>query len=80
MLGARNGIIEQRTGQQLPIVRIVADLLIERLCDALHDAAMDLAGRETGIDQRADVVNRDIVEDVDDPGLRIDFDISEVDA
>ena len=43
VLGARHGIVEQRAGQELPVVGIVADLFIERLRDALHHAAMDLA-------------------------------------
>lgn len=78
MLGARNGVVEQRTRQKLPAVGIIADLFIKRLCDALNHAAMDLAGREERVDQRADVVDGDVVENVDDPGIRIDLDIGEI--
>ena len=42
MLGARDGVVEQRAGEELSIVGIVADLFVERLRNALHDTAVDL--------------------------------------
>ena len=40
---ARNAVIHERAGEELTAHRVIDTVLAERLADALHDAAMDLA-------------------------------------
>ena len=75
---ARDRIVEQRAGEQLSAVGIVTDLLVQGLRNALYHAAVDLALGQKRIDDDADVIDRDIVEDVDSAGLRVDFDVGHV--
>ena len=78
--GARHGVVHERARQQLPAVRIVDRMLQQRLPDALHDAAMDLAFEQKRIDGAAEVVDDRVAFDGDDAGLRIDLDLDDVAA
>ena len=60
-------------GQRLA-VRVERHLLVERGADALRGAAANLAVDDHRIDQRAAVLDHDIVEDLDIAGRRIDRD------
>ena len=44
----------------------------QRLSDALHDAAVELAFDEHRVHDRAEVVDPDIADDLCDAGLRVD--------
>ena len=56
---ARHGVVHERAGQQLAVV-VVDRLLQQRLADALHHAAMDLALDQQRIDDGAEIVDRGI--------------------
>ena len=55
-------------------------LLPERLRDALHDAAVDLALDDERVDLVAAVVDRDVAQQLDAPGLLVDLDDRDVHA
>ena len=63
-----------------PSLALVDRLLHQRLADALHRAAMDLAGEQQRIERHAEIVDDDVVDDLDDAGRRIDLDFGEMGA
>src|SRR6185295_18870873 len=40
-LGARHGVVHERAGEELAVLRVVLDVLGERLAEALRDAAVE---------------------------------------
>src|SRR5262249_8571422 len=52
----RDGVVHERTREQLGAVAIVDAALVQGLADALRDRAMGLAVQDAGIDSAADVV------------------------
>ena len=58
----------------------VDHLLHQRLADALHRAAMHLAGEQQRIERHAEIVDDDVVDDLDDAGGGIDLDLREMGA
>ena len=63
-----------------PSLGAVDRLLHQRLADALHRAAMDLAGEQQRIERHAEIVDDDVVDDLDDAGGGIDLDFGEMRA
>src|SRR5690606_32269658 len=61
-------------------VRLVHDLLAQRLPDPLHRAALELADDDHGIDHPAHVVAGRVRDDVRDAGLGIDLDLADMAA
>ena len=79
VVGARHAVILVARGQQLAFLA-VGDALIQRLPDALRDAAMHLAGHQHRIDGDADVVDRGVAHHLADAGFRIDLDLADMRA
>src|SRR5882757_5688626 len=79
VVGARHAVILVARGQQLAFLA-VGDAFIERLADALRDAAMDLAGHQHRIDGNADVIDRGIAHHLADAGFGIDLDFADMRA
>ena len=61
-------------------IAVVDHLLAERLAQALHGAAIQLAAHDHRIDDAANVVGRDVGDDLDGAGLGIDLDLTYVTA
>src|SRR5215475_1063218 len=76
---ARHAVIHERAVGQLAL-GVVADLLVERLADALGEAAVGLAVDDHRVDDGADVVGDRDVDHVGDAGLRVDLDLDQVAA
>ena len=66
-VGARHRVLHERGGQELAGLRLVDDLLHQRLPHALRDAAVDLALERDGIDDGADVVDDHVATSVTTP-------------
>src|SRR5260221_7319516 len=79
VVGARHAVILIARGQQLSF-GVVGHALIQRLSDALRDAAVHLPRHQHRIDGNADVVDRGVANDLADAGLRIDFDFADMRA
>jgi hypothetical protein len=58
--------------------RLIHDLLHQDLTDTLRDTTMNLARKCEGIDNRPDVVDNEIGEQLDRAGLGVDFDLADV--
>ena len=59
---------------------VIDGVLQQRLADALHDAAMQLAVDQHRIDDGAEVVDRGVLHDLDVAGVGIDLDLADVAA
>ena len=70
---AGHAVVDQRGVAQQPVV-VVDRLLPQRLGDALHDAAVELALDDHRVDLGAAVVDRGVVEQLDTAGLLVDLD------
>ena len=77
--GARHGVIHERAGEQLAVA-VVDRLFHQRLADALHHAAVQLAFDDQRIDDGAEIVDAGIFGDLDDAGFRIDLDFGDMAA
>ena len=79
-LGRRDhGVVGEVGGPRLA-VGVVVDRLEQSLGRALGDAAMHLALREQRVDQRAGVVDRDVLAQAHQAGLGVDLDDGDVRA
>ena len=72
MLAFGIAVVHQLAGDQLAVL-VVDGLLVERLAQALHDAAVHLAIHEHRVDDVADIVHRHVAFDVHLPGVAIHF-------
>src|SRR5713101_3986894 len=79
IVGARQAVILIARGQQLSL-GVVGHALVQRLSNALRDAAVNLPRHQHRIDGDADVVDRGVANDLADAGLRIDFDFADMRA
>src|SRR5262249_32830775 len=70
ILSAREGIVEERPGQELA-VRVVDELLVRRPTDALDGRAVLLPDDERRVEHAADVLDDVVGEDPDVAGLAI---------
>ena len=77
--GARDHVVDERAGQDLPVV-VVDRLLVQRLRDRLRDAAVHLALDDHRVDDVAAVVDRGVALDRDLAGLAVDLDLGDVRA
>ncbi len=77
---ARQRVIHERSGHELAIGGIVDRLLHQGLADALHRAAVYLAGEQQRIEGHPEIIDDDVVDDSDDAGGRIDFDLGDMRA
>ena len=64
----------------MSIVLIVGHLFPNSLADTLYHSTVNLPGGEQRIDERTRIVNRDVVQNIDDSGFGIDLDVSHVNA
>ena len=62
-VGARHRVVHEAAGQRLAALGVVDHLLAQRLADALHRAAVELAAHDHRVDHAADVVDRGIGDD-----------------
>src|ERR1700733_13520790 len=79
VVGARNAVVLVARGDQLALAA-VGHAFIERLADALRDAAMHLPGHQHRVDGDTDIVHRGVAHHARDTGLRIDLDLADVGA
>src|SRR5215475_14638827 len=77
MMRARHAVVLKAARDELAIV-IVDNSFHQRLADSLRKSAVDLAFRQEGIEHSADIVDRDITVEGDEPGLRINFDLADM--
>ena len=75
--GARQTVIHERSGQQLPVF-VVDHVFQQRLPDALSDAAVRLARDQHRINQHAEVIYGRVADDLDDAGFGVQFDFRDV--
>ena len=62
VVGARHGVVHERRGHELA-AEVVDRAFEQRLADALGKAAMDLALDDHRVDQPAEIVRRDEVDE-----------------
>ena len=77
---ARQRIIHEARGQELAGVAVVNRLLHQRLADALHRAAMHLAGEHQRIERDAEIVDDDVIDDLGRAGRLVDLDFGDMRA
>ena len=77
-VGMRHGVIGQIAGQQLPALRIIHRAFEHRLPNPLRDPAMHLSRQQQRVDDRAEIVHDEIAHDLDQPGLRLDLDLADM--
>ena len=77
--GARDRVGRERAGHVVAVL-VEGDLLEQRLRDALGDAAVDLALDQHRVRDAPRVVDRDVTDQVRQPGLGVDLDDREVGA
>src|SRR6185437_10090879 len=77
---ARQRIIHERAGDELAVLGVVDSLLHQGLADALHRAAMNLAGQQHWIERHTKIVDDDVVDHLDDAGGGIDLDLGDMGA
>ena len=80
VVGARQAIVHEGAGEQLPRLLVVDAVLVHGLAQPLCHAAVHLPVDQHGIDDAAEVVDGGIVDDVHRPGLGIDLDLADVTA
>ena len=76
---ARHRVVHEVRGERVAVV-VVDDLLVQRLRDALRDAAVLLAGDEQRVEDPPAVVDRDVTQQLDRAGLGVDLDDRDVRA
>ncbi len=64
----------------LPVPGIVDRLLHQRLADALHGAAVDLARQHQRIERHSEIIDDDVVDDTDHARCRVDLDFRHMSA
>src|ERR1700736_2108257 len=79
IVGARQAVILIARGQQLAF-GVVGYALVQRLADALRDAAVNLPRHQHWVDGDADVVDRGVAHHPADAGFRIDLDFADMGA
>ncbi len=79
-VGARHAVVHEAAGQQLPGLAVVDLVLDQRLADALHHAAVDLAAHDHRIEHAAEIVDHEVAVDHDLAGLRIDLELADMRA
>src|SRR3712207_9554375 len=67
--GRGDQVVDEGAGGEVA-VGVVHGLLVQRLGDALRQAAVDLALDDERVDDRADVVDAGVLADLDEPGDR----------
>jgi hypothetical protein len=80
VIRAGHAIIHERAGEELAAHRVIDTVLAERLADALHDAAMDLALDDHRVQHYADIVDRGVSNEIQLAGIRIDLDLGDMTA
>src|SRR5437773_4433741 len=78
-VGLRHRVVHHRAGEQLTVVRVDA-VLPERLADALGDAAVDHAVDDHRVDDPADIVHGDVLQNRHGARLRVHLDHGHVGA
>ena len=76
VVGARHRVVHV-AGRKLLALGVVDDFLKQRLADALADAAVDLALDDHRVDDDAEVVAGDELQDLGLAGVRVDLDLGD---
>ena len=71
--GGGQRVVDERAGDELALL-VVVHALVERLADGVHDAAVHLTVDQHRVDRVAAVVDGDVAEQLDLPGLWIEVD------
>ena len=79
VLGPWQCVVHVGAGQQLAVL-VIDRVLAQRLADALHDPAMRLAIDQQRVDDRAEIIDESIADDLDHAGLGVDLDLGDVAA
>src|SRR5260370_29328296 len=77
---ARQAVIHEGAGEQLPGAGVVDDVLETGLPQTLSDAAMELALDRERVEHAAEIVDHGVSEDRERAGLRINLDLGDVTA
>jgi len=77
-VGSRHHVIHEARRRRLAGLTVIGHLLAQRLADALDGAAVQLAAHDHRVDDAADIIGRDIGDDLDGAGLRIDLDLADM--
>ena len=77
--GHRHQVIRHRRIEELAVL-VIAQLLVERRADALHHAAMHLAGEQDRVHRDAKIVDDGVADDRRGAGLRIDLNLADMGA
>ena len=80
VVGARQAVIGQRAGHELARFGIENAMFEHRLAYPLRDAALHLAAQQQRVDDRAEIVDDEIAQDLDMPGLGVDLDLADMAA
>ena len=80
VVGARQGVVHERSRHHLARAGIVDGVLEQRLADPLGHRAVRLAGGDHGIDQDAVIVDRGVARQGDPAGLAVDLDLDDMGA
>ena len=80
VVGARHGVVHEARRQQLAGVLVVMHALQQRLPHPLRDTAMHLALDDHRVDDVAEIVGGDELDNLGRSGLRIDLDLTDVAA
>ena len=70
-------VVVEPLGQRQAVVLVVNPLLADRVADAQHGAAQDLAAQRARMDHRADVGHGEVIQDLVLAGFEVDFDFGE---
>ena len=70
-------VVVEAPRQRQAVVRVVDQLLIQRVRDAEAAAAVDLRDQAARVDDRADVADAEEVDELHDAGLDVDFHFGE---
>ena len=80
IVGARQRVVHERAGQQLPARLVVDRVLGERLADPLRDGAVALALHQERVENAPEIVDRGVADDAHGPGRALDLDLAHVAA
>ena len=79
IVGARHGVVHERGGHELA-AGVVDRAFEQRLADALREAAMDLALDDHRVDQPAEIVGGDEIDEGGLAGAGIDLEFADIGA
>src|ERR1700757_1617571 len=80
ILGPRQAIIGQRAGEKLPGFWVENSAFEHCLAYSLRDAALHLSCEQQRVDHNAEIIDHQIAQNVDMPGIRLYLDLADMTA